>query len=54
MRGKYSNNKFFQEFPRIIQIYFIGSESTQPEDLIKLFRKAESKSESFIKNMKFS
>ena len=39
MRGKYSNNKFFQEFPRIIQIYFIGSESTQPEDLIKLFRK---------------
>ena len=38
-RGKYSNNKFFQEFPRIIQIYFIISESTQPEDLIKLFRK---------------
>ena len=49
MRGKYSNNKFFQEFPKIIQIYFQGSESTQPEDLIKLFRKAESKSESFIK-----
>ena len=52
MRGKYSNNKFFQKFPKIIQIYFQGSESTQPEDLQRLFRKAESKAESFIKKYK--
>jgi hypothetical protein len=41
MRGKYSKNKFFQKFPQIIQIYFKGSEITQPEDVQKLFKKAE-------------
>ena len=41
MRGKYSKNKFFQQFPQIIQIYFKGSEITQPEDVQKLFKKAE-------------
>ena len=30
MKGKYSNNKFYQLFPRIIQTYFQGSQSTQP------------------------
>jgi len=49
MRGKYSKNKFFKNFPRIIQIYFQGSESTQPEDVQRLFRKAETKYESFKK-----
>ena len=44
MRGKYSSNPFFMKFPQINQIYFQGSESTEPEDLIKLFNKAESKS----------
>ena len=46
MKGKYSKNKFFKKYPRIIQIYFQGSESTQPEDIQRLFRKAESKSNS--------
>ena len=40
MRGKYSKNKFFQKFPQINQIYFQGSESTQPEDVQRLFDKA--------------
>ena len=43
MRGKYSKNKFFQQFPQIIQIYFQGSESTQPEDVEKLFKNAGTK-----------
>ena len=43
MKGKYSKNKFFQQFPQIIQIYFQGSESTQPEDVQRLFRKSENK-----------
>ena len=49
MRGKYSSNPFFMKFPQINQIYFQGSESTEPEDLIKLFNKAESKSKSIKK-----
>ena len=43
MRGKYSKNKFFQQFPQIIQIYFLGSEFTQPEDVERLFKKAGAK-----------
>ena len=43
MRGKYSKKKFFQYFPKIIQIYFQGSESTKPEDVQRLFIKAENK-----------
>jgi hypothetical protein len=52
MRGKYSKNKFFQKFPQIIQTYFQGSESTQPEDVEKLFKKAENKKESYKKKCK--
>ena len=52
MRGKYSKNKFFQKFPQLIQAYFQGSESTQPEDVLKLFRKAGTKLESFKKKCK--
>ena len=43
MRGKYSKNKFFKQFPQIIQTYFQGSESTQPEDVENLFEKAKKK-----------
>ena len=52
MRGKYSKNKFFQQFRPIIQAYFQGSESTQPEDVERLFRKAKNKIESYKKNVK--
>ena len=52
MRGKYSKNKFFQQFPQINQIYFQGSESTQPEDVERLFRKAKNKMESYKKRIK--
>ena len=41
MKGQYSKNKFFELFPRIYQFYFQGSESTQPEDVEKLFLKSE-------------
>jgi len=37
MKGKFSQNKYFQIFPLITQIYFQGSESTQPEDAKGLF-----------------
>ena len=37
MRGEYSKNKFFREFPNIILTYFQGDESTKPEDIEKLF-----------------
>ena len=49
MRGKYSKNKFFQKYPPIIQIYFQGSESTQPEDVTELFKKAEDLYENYKK-----
>ena len=48
MRGKYSKNKFFQKFPQIFQTFFQGSESTQPEDVQKLFYNAGTK----LKNLK--
>ena len=41
MRGIYSKNEFFRQYPSIIQIYFQGSESTGPEDIEELFKKAE-------------
>jgi len=41
MRGIYSKNEFFKKYPQIIQIYFQGSESTIPEDITELFKKAE-------------
>ena len=43
MRGEYSKNKFFREFPNIILTYFQGSELTKPEDIEKLFDIAENK-----------
>ena len=52
MKGKYSKNKFFQKFPKIIQTYFQGSESTQPEDVEKLFEIAGKKLDYYNKNMK--
>ena len=52
MRGKYSKNKCFQQFRPIIQTYFQDSESTQPEDVERLFRKAKNKIESYKKNVK--
>jgi transcriptional regulator with AAA-type ATPase domain len=41
MRGEYSKNDFFKQYPKIIQIYFQGSKSNTPEDVEKLFRKTE-------------
>ena len=35
MRGEYSKDKFFREFPQIILTYFQGSKSTKPEDIEK-------------------
>ena len=49
MRGKYSKKKFFHLFPEIIQTYFQGAESTQPDDVENLFAKAEKKLEFFEK-----
>ena len=43
LKGKYSKNKFFKNFPKIIQTYFQGSESTQPEDIENLFDKANNR-----------
>ena len=48
MKGIYSKNKFFQKFPHIIQTYFQGSESTQPEDVEKLFETAGNKLKFYI------
>jgi len=49
MRGKYSKNKFFRQFPQIVLTYFQGAESTKPEDIEKLFEIAENKLD-FYKN----
>ena len=43
MRGKFSNEPFFQNFPIIIQSYFQGSYSTNPEDVENIFQIAEKK-----------
>ena len=43
MRGIYSKNKFFKLFPRIIQTYFQGSDTTLPQDVQNLFKKATDK-----------
>ena len=43
MKGKYSKSKFFQLYPKIIQVYFQGSESCSIEDVEILFKKAENK-----------
>ena len=43
MKGEYSKNKLFKQFPRIIQTYFQGSKSTEPKDVENLFNKAGKK-----------
>ena len=43
MEGKYSIEKFFQYLPEVIQTYFQGSESTNPEDVENLFKIAKEK-----------
>ena len=52
MKGKYSKEKFFRKYPQIIQTYFQGSESTNPEDILKLFEMAENKYNYFEENYK--
>jgi hypothetical protein len=52
MKGKYSKNKFSQQFPQLIQTYFQGSESTQLEDVERLFKKSESKLNTYKKRVK--
>ena len=47
MKGKYSNNKFFQFYPRIIQTYFQGSKLVKPLDVENIFTIAENKLESY-------
>ena len=51
MKGKNSKNKFFQQFPEVIQTHFHGSEKTNPEDIEKLFNKT-SKQIEYYKNKK--
>jgi len=43
MRGEYSKDKFFRQFPQIMMTYFQGAESTNPDDIEKLFEIAENK-----------
>ena len=45
MNGKNSKNKFFQMFPNVIQTYYQGSYSSQPEDIENLFYIAKTKLE---------
>ena len=47
MRGVYSKNPFFRKYPQIIQIYFQGSKSNIPEDVEKLFKRAENLYDNF-------
>ena len=43
MKGKYSHNKFFKQYPPIIETYFQGSESTNPKEIERLFNLAKKK-----------
>ena len=54
MRGIYSKNEFFKNYPSIIQIYFQGSESTEPDDVEEVFKKAENLYENFKRNKKIN
>ena len=51
MKGIYSKNKFFKNFPQIIQTYFQGSESTHQVDVENLFEKAKNRL-NYCKNKK--
>jgi len=50
MRGIYSKNEFFKNYPSINQIYFQGSESTEPEEVEGVFKKAENLYKNFKNN----
>ena len=52
LKGKYSKNKFFRKYPEIMQTFFQGSESANPEDIIKLFEIAEGKYNYFKEKLK--
>ena len=59
MRGKYSKPKdgkksFFTNYPQINQIYFQGSNSSTPEDIIELFKKADDLYKNYLDNNKKS
>ena len=43
MKGIYSKNQFFRQFPKIIQTYFKGSQSTQTVDIENLYETAKNK-----------
>ena len=51
MKGIYSKNKFFKNFPQIIQTSFQGSESTQYVEVENLFEKAKNRL-NYFKNKK--
>ena len=50
MRGEYSKNPFFKNYPKIDQIYFQGSKNTNPEDVEELFKKSEELSNVYKKD----
>ena len=50
MKGEYSLKPFFKKYPQIIQIYFQGSKGNIPEEVEKLFNKAEKLYNNFKKN----
>ena len=57
MRGKYSKPKdgkksFFINYPQINQIYFQGSDSSTPEDIAELFKKADDLYKNYLDNNK--
>ena len=54
MRGEFSKSKFFANFPKIIQSYFQGSDSTLPEDVENIFRIAADKLKTLDKNKNIS
>jgi hypothetical protein len=54
MKGKYSRDKFFQKYPKLIQTYFKCSESTNPEDIKKLFEIAEDKYKTYKNDIPIS
>ena len=37
MEGEYSKNKFFRQFPRVIQTFYASSKSTKKEDIENIF-----------------
>ena len=54
MRGEFSKSKFFVNFPKIIQSYFQGSDSTIPEDVENIFKAAKDKLKTLDKEKNIS